>query len=115
MRRGFTLIETLVALILLEVGMLALAATTAVAARDLTIAHRSVRAQSLARNRVERLWATACSLPVSGSETVAGGFVESWSVAIAGDQRTITVAVEFALPRGKSRRLALRTATICRP
>jgi Tfp pilus assembly protein PilV len=113
MRSAFTLVETLVALVLLEAGMLALAASSAVAARDLAIAHRGLRAQSLARNRVERLWATACSSPASG-EAVAAGFVERWTVEIVEDRRMIAVIVEFALPRGRTRSISLTAATICR-
>lgn len=115
MRCAFTLIETLVALVLLEFAMLALAATSAVAARDLAIAHRSVRAQSLARNRVELLWATACSTPASGTTTLTAGFTEHWSVETAGDRKDIFVSVEFALPGRRPGRVALRASAICQP
>lgn len=115
MRSGFTLIETLVALVVLEFAMLALAAASAVAARDLAIAHRSVRAQSLARNRVELLWAAACSTPANGTATITDGFTERWSVETAGDRRNIAVSVEFALPRRSPGRVALNTSAICRP
>jgi Tfp pilus assembly protein PilV len=113
MRHGFTLIETLVALILLEIGMLALLATSATAARDLAIAHRAVRAQSLARNRLELLWAGACAQPSTGHAVGYHGFIESWSVEAAGSQRAISAAVSFALPGGKSRVVTLRAATVC--
>jgi Tfp pilus assembly protein PilV len=113
MRRGFTLIETIVALVLLEIGMLALAAFSAVAARELAVVHRSIRAQSLARNRVEHLSAMACSNAASG-ETIAGGFIERWDVGISGDRRAIRVTVEFAVPPGSVRRIAMSTAAICR-
>lgn len=114
MRSGFTLIETLVALVLLEVGMLALAATSAVAARDLTFAHRSVRAQTLARNRVELLWASACSAPGSGQASVAG-FAESWRVDTEGERRRITTSVDFAVPGGRQRQVVMDAAAICIP
>ena len=115
MRCGFTLIETLVALVVLEFAMLALAAASAVAARDLAFAHRSVRAQSLARNRVELLWAAACSTPASGTATVTDGFTERWSVETVGDRKNIAVSVEFALPRRSPGRVALSTSAICQP
>ena len=115
MRCGFTLIETLVALVVLEFAMLALAAASAVAARDLAIAHRSVRAQSLARNRVELLWATACSTPPNGTATPTDGFTERWSVETVGDRKDIAVSVEFALPSRRSGRVALSTSALCHP
>jgi Tfp pilus assembly protein PilV len=112
-RPAFTLIETLVALVLLEIGMLALLATSAVAARDLAIAHRSVRAQSLARNRLELLWASACTAPATGSSAAAEGFSESWRVTGTGWRRDISVTVQFGLPAGRSRAVTLETAAVC--
>ena len=58
--KGFTLIEVLIALVIFEFGMLALAATSAVAARDLGVANRRMKANAIARNRVELLRADAC-------------------------------------------------------
>ena len=93
--------------------MLALAATSAVAARDLAFAHRSVRAQSLARNRIELLRAVVCSAPPSGTALAANGFAERWSVEVRGDRRSISVSVDFAVPGRRSRRVSLSAAVIC--
>ena len=112
MRHGFTLIETLVALVLLEIGMLALAATSAVAARDLAIAHRSVRAQALARNQLETLAARPC-VAASGSRSEPGGYMVSWSVLGVERRRDLAVSVEFALPAGRQRSIALKSAALC--
>lgn len=115
MGNGFTLIETLVALVLFQVAMLALAATSAVAARDLATAHRSVRATVLARNRVELLRAQPCPEPAVASTTLPGGFTESWTIEAAGLRRNIAVIVEFPLPRGRAGRVALSGSAICLP
>lgn len=115
MRNGFTLIETLVALVLFQVAMLALAATSAVAARDLATAHRSVRAQVLARNRLELLRAQPCPQTAVASTTLPGGFTERWSIDAAGLRRPITVVVEYSLPRGRTGRVVLSSAAICLP
>jgi Tfp pilus assembly protein PilV len=113
MPRGFTLVETLVALVLLELGMLALAATSAVAARDLAIAHRTARAQALARNQLESLRANACGA-AGGSAEVSGGYHVAWNVERLGRRRGLSVSVTFTLPGGRRRITTLRTAALCR-
>jgi Tfp pilus assembly protein PilV len=114
MPRGFTLVETLVALLLLQVGMLALAATSAVAARDLAIAHRSVRAQSIALNQLESLAADGCAAS-GGATSVAGGYDVRWTVQADDRRRTLSVRVAFALPGGRPRTVVLRSAALCSP
>lgn len=113
MRNGFTLIEALVALVLFQVAMLALAATSAVAARDLATAHRTSRAQTIARDRVELLRAHPCPAAGAGGAELPGGFTESWSIDASESRRNITVIVEFSLPRGRAGRVALSGSAIC--
>ena len=76
---GFSLLEVLVALVLLEFGMLALMVASAAAARDLGVANRRIRAQSIATDRVERLRVAACAAAESGYATAPGalGAVQS--------------------------------------
>lgn len=114
MRKGFTLIEVLVALVLFEFGMLALAATTAMAARDLAAANLGFRAQALARNRVEQLRASACPAPGAGYAQ-AGGLREFWRVDAAGQLRIISDSVDFKLPRARRGSHVRRAWTICAP
>ena len=114
MPRGFTLIESLVALLLLELGMLALAATSAAAARDLAIGHRTVRAQTIARNQLEALSADGCAAR-GGSTTVGGGYDVRWTVETSDRRRTLSVRVAFTLPRGRPRVVVLRSAVLCSP
>lgn len=120
MRQGFTLVETLVALVLFQFGMLAVAAAMGVAARDLTVAQRIARAHSMARNRVELIRAAGCPSPASATLDHTGGggtegLVEHWRVEADGTQRFITDSVEFALPAGRRGRVVLRAAAICPP
>ena len=112
LRPAFTLVETLVALVLLQIGMLAVAATGAVAARELAIARRTALATAAARNRVEALRGTACSGATAGSVT-ADGMVEAWRVTADGSTRSIVDSVEFALPDGRRGRHVIRAAVLC--
>lgn len=112
MRNGLTLIEVLVALFLFEFGMLALAAASAAAARELAAANIGLRAQALARDRVEQLRVTACGAPSAGGATT-NGITETWQVRASGSVRIIADSVSFMLPRGRRAAIVRRAWTIC--
>jgi Tfp pilus assembly protein PilV len=114
-RAGFTLVEVIVALVLFQFGMLALAATSAVAARELAVARHSARARAVARDRVESFRAISCPSASFGTVTHPGGLTESWRVEAVGLKRLIADSLEYALPRGQRGHFVLRTATICTP
>ena len=113
MRRAFTLIEILVALVILEFAMLAVAAATTMAARNFAIAHRAVQAQALARNRLEYLSARACSGPVTGSLAVAGGYDERWEIDASVPLRRVSVRVEYAQTATRRGQVALASSVWC--
>jgi type IV pilus modification protein PilV len=112
-RHGFTLIEILIALVIFEFGMLALAATSAMAARDLAEANHRVRAQAMASNRLEQLRAGACVLSSAGGAEIRGSFKEVWRVEATGPRRIIADSVEFPGIRGRPSSLVLRGWTLC--
>lgn len=113
MRDGFTLIEVLIALVIFEFGMLALAATSAVAARDLAEANHRMRAQAIASNRVEQLRAGACELSSAGGAETRGRLKEFWWVEAVGSRRIIADSVEFPSIRGRRSSLVLRGWMLC--
>ena len=117
MRAGFTLVETLVALLLFQIGMLAVAATGAVAARDIAIARRTAQARDLARNRIETLRSTACAVPSGSHGTAApvAGVVEHWRVSSDGASREIVDSVVYQLPVGRSGSVVVRGGALCNP
>jgi type IV pilus modification protein PilV len=112
-QRGFTLIEVLIALVIFEFGMLALAATSAVAARDLAEANHRIRAQAIASNRVEQLRASACQLSPAGSAEIRGRLKEFWRVETVGSLRVIADSVEFPTTRGRLSSVVIRGWTLC--
>jgi type II secretory pathway pseudopilin PulG len=69
-RRGFTIVEALVAVMLLAAGLLALAGTSASVSRLIGEGRRSSRAGALAFQRLESLRTTACLARSSGSDSV---------------------------------------------
>jgi Tfp pilus assembly protein PilV len=113
-RPAFTLVETLVALALFQLAMLALTAGAAVAARDLAAARRTTMAHTMARNRVE--WLASASCPSSGMGTAeTNGYVEYWRVEALGDRRLIRDSVVFPRPNGTRGFMVTRAARLCRP
>jgi|SRR5688500_7712621 Tfp pilus assembly protein PilV len=112
-RRGSSLIEALIALVLFQFGMLALVATSAVAARDLAAANRHARAQALAANRVEQLRAQACPASLAGSMSWPGGLTEYWRVEASGMRRIISDSVELLLPRGRRASHVMQAHVLC--
>lgn len=115
MRSGFTLIEVLVALLIFEFGMLALAASSAVAARDIGLAGRRMRARSVATTRVEQLRARACLASESGVARTAEGFTEFWRVEGAGLRRDVRDSVAIVLPGGRTASVVVRASVLCAP
>jgi len=80
-RRGFTLIEVVVAVVLIDVGLLALVAASAVLVRQTTELRVHGAALQAATNRLQLLGASACGA-ASGSSADAFSIHESWSVAL---------------------------------
>jgi Tfp pilus assembly protein PilV len=112
-RPAFTLVETLVALVIFQFAMLALAAGAAVAARDLGAARRVTTAHAMARNRVERLGAMSC--PAGQGTLRSGAYTEHWRVEQADDRRLIRDSVVFATPSGTVGFVVARGARLCQP
>ena len=113
MRPGSSLVEALLALLLLQFGLLALIAASAVAARDLGTANRRARAQALARNRVELLRANPCAPASSGEMRWPGGLHEWWTVSAAGQLRVVVDSVEMQFARGRRGSHVLRGWALC--
>ncbi|HEY6088462.1 MAG TPA: hypothetical protein VD771_01610 [Gemmatimonadaceae bacterium] len=100
LRRGYTLIEITVALYLFTVGGLALVATSAVVARELSANATRERAGRIAGNRLETLGAS-CRRARGGRETL--GRIESeWSVGFPDSSRVSLVeSVTYPTLRGR--------------
>lgn len=113
MRSGSSLIEALLALLLLQFGLLALVAASAVAARDLGTANRRARAQALARNRVELLRAGPCAAPTTGESRWPEGLREYWTASAVGPLRVVVDSVELTLAGGRRATYVLRGWFLC--
>ena len=111
-RRGITVVEVLVALVLVAVGLLAMAGTSALAFRTAMAASRERLAVRQADRRLARLTAAGCASATAGTDSAAG-MRERWSMADSlGGVASIEASV--AWQAGARRRvLTLRSALVC--
>jgi prepilin-type N-terminal cleavage/methylation domain-containing protein len=78
-RRGFTLIELMVTVLLLGVGLAGLVATSGAVSRMMGGSSREGTAATIAASRFETLRGAACASIVAGTATTRG-VNESWRV-----------------------------------
>ena len=94
-RGGFSLVEVMIALVLLAIGMLAFAGLEVVAIRNMTFSKDYGRANTYAQQKVEEMKGMAWNSLQAGSDTLEGRFTRTWTVTTQGDMRTAQVTVNW--------------------
>ncbi len=92
---GLTLIEVVFAILILSVGALALAGSSAVMVRRLSDSERTASGVSVGRSRIESSFAVPCDALAGGSEQILGIHSE-WSVA--GTQNSADIKQRVTYP-----------------
>ncbi|MGI8497415.1 MAG: type IV pilus modification PilV family protein [Gemmatimonadaceae bacterium] len=99
-RRGFTIVELIVAVMIMSVGVLGLASTAAVVTRQMGGGARRALSASVAQSRFETLRSTPCAYILTGTAS-SRGITESWVATSAGNRQfTVSDTVTFPNPRG---------------
>jgi Tfp pilus assembly protein PilV len=112
LRRGFTLVELVVAILLIDVGVLAMVSGTAMIARTQVEMRTRVAAAQAATNRIQRLIAGSCTATI-GSAIGERGIVERWSVDLLSNaQRDVRDSVVFTV-NGRERSVVIRSRAAC--
>jgi len=119
-RAGLTLIEVLIAIVVLGVGVVALAGSSALVTRMVGQGKIETRAAQAASRRMEMLRMAAgsttprCASPdfASGGPVLGSGITESWTVPPAGVARRIRVTVSYLTVQGP-RSAGLETVIEC--
>ena len=93
-RTGTTLVELLVAVVIITVGLLALAGAAAIVARDTAAGRREVALAWRARARLERLTSIPCRA-LAGGTAASEGVAEQWAIS-AGRNGTLHITVTVA-------------------
>lgn len=113
-RLAFTVVEVLVALVLLSVGLLGIAGNGALAVRTSSAAARERRAVQRAADRIALLRSDGCSAARGGTRVdSAAALTERWSVgAPSGGAALVDAEVRWNSPSG-TRMILLRSGILC--
>lgn len=89
-RAGFSLVEVIIAVVILAVGVLGLAGTTAYIVRQITLADLMTERAAARQTAIEKVNATPFAQLASGSDSVGVFFVE-WTISGGGRSADVTV------------------------
>ena len=110
-RRGFSIVELLVAMLLVAIGLLSLVGANTVLVRRRNEARQRLAAVAAATNRVAQLSSGPC-LSVNGTASGPLGVAERWSMLpLAAQTREIVDSVYFGA--SPARDFVLRTRLPC--
>jgi prepilin-type N-terminal cleavage/methylation domain-containing protein len=117
---GFTLVEVLVAIVVMTIGLIALVGTSAMVTRMIARGKVETRVAQAASHRIETLRLAAYSTSprctagafANGGPVTSNGLTESWTVPVAGKVRNVQVQVTYRTVRG-SRTASLQTRIEC--
>ena len=114
-RRGFSLVEIMVAIVLLSIGVIALASTAGAVLRLSEEGARATEAAAVAQTRFERMRATYCAQVVPGTYAATTGRIgEKYNVAVYNLKSFVVWdTVTFTVRRGTKKRY-FRSVVRCR-
>ena len=117
-RRGFTIIEIIIAIIVLTVGVLGMVTTAALVTRMIARGQRSAEASAFAARRLERERVAACTNQIDGTETLSrGGTVvatNQWTYTNLGNLNfRLKLVSTYRTTQNKSRSDSTETTITC--
>jgi prepilin-type N-terminal cleavage/methylation domain-containing protein len=119
-RGGFTIIEVLIAIVVLAIGIIALVGSSASSTRMIGRGRSATRAVQAATERMEILRADAyrttpdCTALANGSDSASTGVVTTWTITGAGTLRVVQVISSYRVP-GRRKADTLTTQIRCLP
>jgi prepilin-type N-terminal cleavage/methylation domain-containing protein len=116
-QNGFSLIEVMVAVVLLAVGLMAFAGLEVLAVRNSTFSKDYGKANTYAQQKVEELKGTAWTSVACGSDTLEEKFTRTWTVTITEENimQTVAVNVTWVDPSYGTKQVNLQTDLYSNP
>ena len=111
-RRGLTLIEIIIAIIVMSIGIMGLAGTASYVATQMGGGKAQTIASSLATKVADSLSARRCSSLVDGTETQRGVTV-TWRVTPAVRTVTVNQSVRYTVSRGAQKTVSYQMVLQC--
>lgn len=105
---GFTILEVLVAVLVLTVGVTSLVGSGALVTRMIGQGKRTTQAAQYAERRLEMLRQQSlsstpqCGTLAGGTATQSGGITETWTVTTSGVSRILRAIVRYPTGKGYS-------------
>lgn len=112
-RDGFTIVELIVAILILTIGVLGLAGSAAVVSRQLGTGNQLTIAATVAQTRFETLAAQDCANAVGGP-VITRGITENWAVTGSGQTRVIRDSLSYTVAKRGSRFVIHESVIQCR-
>jgi len=112
-RRGFTLAEVVIAMVILSVGLLSLARGSVGVIRQMRAGNQAAMAAMVAQSRMEKMRSRTCSSISTGTATTSG-LAEKWSVsAMSARMSAVTETVTYVPRPGVTKKLGMTGVVPC--
>lgn len=112
-RDGFTLAEVVIAMVILSVGLLALASGSMGVIRQMRSGNQAAMAAMVAQSRMEKMRSRTCSSISTGTATT-NGMAEKWSVSsLSARISAVTETVTYVPRPGVTKKLGMNGVVPC--
>ena len=111
-RRGFTLIEMMIAIIVMTIGIMGLASTAGYVAQQTGSGNMQTIAAALSTKVADSLSSRKCAALISGTQSKRGVTV-AWTVTTATRTRTVDQTVTYKPKRGSTKTINYRMVLQC--